>query len=80
MLQLRRTENSPGIPKTHPQNGVATSSPEDQEESKLEEEFKSGSPLPRKEKVLEVRGSSEDASSFLSFRNFPSFYPPCPLL
>ena len=59
-------QNSPDIPKTHPPNGVATSSPEGQEESKLEEEFKSGSPLPGKEKVLGVGGSSEDASLFLS--------------
>lgn len=62
-----------------PPNGNAVS-PEDQKESKLEEELKNGSPMPRKEKVLEVGWGSEEASLFLSFRNFPSFCPPCPLL
>lgn len=52
------------------------SSPENQKESKLEEELKDGSPLLRKEKILEVGGAEKTLPYSSAFGTFkPSALP-----
>lgn len=63
-----RCTNGQGVPETLPSGGA--SSPENQKESKLEEELKDGSPLFRKEKILEVGGADKMLPYSSTFETF----------
>lgn len=68
-----RCTNGQGVPETLPSGGA--SSPENQKESKLEEELKDGSPLFRKE-ILEVGGAEKTLPYSSAFGTFkPSALP-----